>query len=132
MLTGTCHCGAVTWGFATEPNTATACNCTVCAKAGVLWIYGALGEDVTISGPTQAYIRSDQNALEFHHCKTCGNSISWKLAKPGDDGKTPVAVNLRLSDNPETVADVPIRHFDGLHSFKSLPPSGKTVRDLWS
>ena len=131
MLSGTCHCGAVTWTFSTEPSSATACNCTVCARSGVLWIYGILDETVTLSGPTTMYLRRDQQDLEFHHCPTCGNTICWKLAKPGDDGKTQIAVNLRLADQPEKVTDIPIRHFDGLNSFKSLPPSGKTVRDLW-
>ncbi|MEO0863811.1 MAG: hypothetical protein AAFY39_04330 [Pseudomonadota bacterium] len=65
MLTGTCHCGVVKWTFSTEPSSATACNCTVCAKAGVLWIYGILGENVTLTGQTARYLRRDQQTLEF-------------------------------------------------------------------
>ncbi len=131
MLTGTCHCGAVTWRFEKDPTSATACNCTVCAKAGVLWIYGVEGEDVHVTGPTVRYVRKDGGALEFHHCPTCGNTISWRLAKPDDKGKTPSALNLRLTDTPDEVRHLPIRHFDGLRQFKALPEDGRTVKEMW-
>lgn len=129
MLTGTCHCGAVTWRFDKTPDRATACNCTVCAKAGVLWIYGAEGTQVHVTGPTTAYVRKDKTALEFHHCPTCGNTILWRQAHATDD-KT-MAVNLRLADDPGAVAGVPIRHFDGRDTWSTLPDDGKTVKDLW-
>jgi hypothetical protein len=39
-------------------------------------------------------------------------------------------VNLRLAE-PESVAAIPIRHFDGLVSFAELPQDGRCVRDYW-
>ncbi|WP_439898055.1 GFA family protein [Aquabacterium humicola] len=36
MLRGSCHCGAVQWRFDGEPESATACNCTVCRRCGTL------------------------------------------------------------------------------------------------
>jgi hypothetical protein len=29
------------------------------------------------------------------------------------------------------VAEVPLRRFDGLHSFHDLPLDGRTVADVW-
>ena len=39
MIEGSCHCGLVQWRFAGEPELATACNCTICRRYGVLWAY---------------------------------------------------------------------------------------------
>jgi len=35
MIRGTCHCGAVEWRFEGIPESATACNCTVCRRIAV-------------------------------------------------------------------------------------------------
>lgn len=131
MLTGTCHCGAVKWTYSAEPAQATACNCSICVRYGVLWIYGHVDETVTLSGPTSVYTRADSGHLEFHFCKTCGNCPAWRATGPGEDGRTQIAVNLRLSDAPDTVANIPIRHFDGAGPFKARPDDGRTVRDMW-
>jgi hypothetical protein len=42
-----------------------------------------------------------------------------------------MAVNLRLA-RFESVADLPVDHFDGLDTFEGLPSDGRVVRDLWS
>jgi len=39
-------------------------------------------------------------------------------------------VNLRLAE-PETVAQIPIDHFDGLVSFDDVPRDGRCVKDYW-
>ena len=39
MILGLCHCGAVQWRFDGVPESATACNCTICRRYGVLWAY---------------------------------------------------------------------------------------------
>ena len=129
MLKGTCHCGAVSWRYDATPVSATACNCSVCSKAGTLWIYGDEGEDTHVSGPTTAYVRADGGALEFHHCPTCGNTISWRMV--GDDIGKRMAVNLRLVDDPTAVMNLPIRHFDGRDAWADRPSDGATVKDLW-
>ena len=52
MIEGSCHCGAVTWRFEGEPDGATACNCTVCRRYGVLWAYDFVDEGIKVAGPT--------------------------------------------------------------------------------
>lgn len=128
MLDGLCLCGAVRWKFDGTPEGATACNCTACRRYGVLWAYDYEDEGIHISGPTQAYVRG--KALGFHFCPTCGCVAYWRAREPNKEGKRRIAVNLRLAE-PETVAHIPIDHFDGLESFDDLPRDGKCVKDYW-
>jgi len=128
MLDGSCLCGAVRWKFDGTPEGATACNCTACRRYGVLWAYDYEDEGIHISGPTQAYVRG--KALGFHFCPTCGCVAYWRAREPNKEGKRRIAVNLRLAE-PETVAHIPIVHFDGLESFDDLPRDGKCVKDYW-
>lgn len=63
MIHGSCHCGAVRWQFKGMPESATACNCTVCRRYGVLWAYDFEGEGISVLGPTRVYVRGE--AIEF-------------------------------------------------------------------
>jgi hypothetical protein len=128
MIEGSCHCGAVTWQFDGVPEAATACNCTVCRRYGVLWAYEFQDEGIRVSGRTEAYVPGD--SIGFHFCPSCGCLAYWRALHTRDDGRRRIAVNLRLAE-PEAVADVPIEHFDGLDTFEDLPPDGRRVRDYW-
>jgi hypothetical protein len=127
-IEGACHCGAVHWRFAGRPDGATACNCTVCRRYGVLWAYGHEGEGITVSGPTQKYVRGKW--VEFHFCPVCGCVTHWRGQHADDAGRRRIAVNLRLAD-PEAVARIPIDRFDGLDTFTDLPRDGRCVADYW-
>jgi hypothetical protein len=127
MIEGSCHCGAVRWSFEGVPEGATACNCTLCRRYGVLWGYDYEGEGIHVSGPTTAYARG--RAIGFHFCPTCGCVAYWRALAPGDGGRR-IAVNLRLAE-PEAVAAIPIDHFDGLNTFDDLPRDGRRVADYW-
>jgi hypothetical protein len=130
MLHGTCHCGSVSWDWThnTLPEGATACNCTVCRRYGVLWIYDFEGQGIKVTGPTKAYIRG--NSVEFHFCTTCGCVAFWRAQQLTPEGQRRIAVNLRLTE-PEPIARIPIDHFDGLDRFDDLPRDGRCVADMW-
>jgi hypothetical protein len=128
MLQGSCHCGAVLWRFEAMPESATACNCTVCRRYGVFWAYDFEGEGIRVSGRTQAYVRGE--SIEFHFCPVCGCVAYWRARAPDATGRRRIAVNLRLSE-PEAVATIPIDHFDGLESFEDLPRDGRCLADYW-
>lgn len=130
LIEGSCHCGQVRWTFQGDPGSATACNCTVCRRYGVLWIYDWEGERVALSGPTGVYVRRDGGALEFHFCPTCGAVAAWKRRNLDAEGRRRMAVNVRLAE-PMEVAHLSIDHFDGLDTFEDLPPDGRTVREMW-
>jgi hypothetical protein len=127
MLQGSCLCGAVHWRFDGVPEGATVCNCTACRRYGTLWAYDFEGEAITVSGPTQAYVRGD--SLGFHFCPTCGCVAFWRSLTQ-ENGRRRIAVNLRLAE-PEAVATIPIDHFDGLGTFEDLPRDGRCVVDYW-
>lgn len=129
MIRGTCHCGAVQWELDGVPESATACNCTVCRRYGVLWIYDFEGERIHVSGPTRAYVRG--KAIEFHFCPTCACVTHWRGLQADKEGRRRTAVNIRLTE-PEVVAHLPIDHFDGFDTFDDLPRDGRCVRDYWS
>lgn len=127
MIEGSCHCGAVRWSFAGMPDSATACNCTVCRRYGVLWAYDFEGERITVTGVTKAYVHGNRS-LGFHFCPECGCVAYWRALSPQEDGRRRIAVNLRLAD-PDAVAAIAVNHLDGLESWKRLPRG--RVADLW-
>jgi len=127
-IEGSCHCGAVHWTLDGIPESATACNCTICRRYGVLWAYGYAGEGIDVSGPTRAYTRG--NSIEFHFCPTCGCVAYWRSRRVDNGERRRIAVNLRLTE-PEAVAQVPVDHFEGLESFQDLPRDGRCVADYW-
>ena len=128
MLEGSCLCGSVRWTLKDMPRSATACNCTACRRYGTLWAYGREGEDITLSGKTVPFVRGD--SLSFNFCPTCGNVSHWRGLTVDEQGRRRVAVNLRLTE-PGPIADVPIRHFDGLEKWEDRPRDGRCVKDLW-
>ena len=129
MISGSCHCGQVRWTFNGLPGTATACNCTVCRRYGVLWAYDYEGEAIRVTGPTRTYITGDKS-IGFHFCGDCGCVAYWRALAPGKDGRRRIAVNLRLAE-PQDEADIAIEHFDGLEKFEDLGQDGRKVWDMW-
>lgn len=132
MVEGSCHCGNVTWRFDRIPEDATVCNCTICRRYGVLWAYDYQDEAIHVSGPTEAYNRSDDSVLGFHFCSNCGCVAYWRANQVGDDGRRRIAVNLRLAEDPDAIADVIIEHFDGFETFEDTGPDGRCVKDYWA
>jgi hypothetical protein len=128
MIKGSCHCGSVAWQFDPVPEGATACNCTVCRRYGVLWIYDYEGEGLRVEGPTTSYVRG--RSIEFHFCPTCGCVTHWRSRLPDEQGRRRSAVNVRLAE-PDEVAAIPIDHFDGFDTFEDLPRDGRCVADYW-
>jgi hypothetical protein len=101
----------------------------VCRRYGVLWAYDYEGEGIHTSGETAVYVWGDRH-IGFHFCPGCGCVCYWRSIEAASDGRRRIAVNLRLAE-PESVAAIPIRHFDGLVSFAELPQDGRCVRDYW-
>jgi hypothetical protein len=130
VIKGSCHCGTVRWTFDGVPEDATACNCTVCRRYGVLWAYDYLDEGIRVEGPTRAYLRGDRQ-LGFHFCETCGCVAYWLGVDPDAQGRRRIAVNLRLAEDPEQIEAIPLCHFEGLVTFEDLPMDGRCVRDVW-
>ena len=70
-------------------------------------------------------------AIEFHFCTQCGCLTHYLGTARDEQGRQKVAVNFRMSTQPEKIADLLIDRFDGLDSFDDLPGDGRCVRDVW-
>lgn len=136
ILSGSCHCGAAGWTLVGDPGAVTACNCTLCHRYGALWAYDYEGERIAVAGETRTYRRlgrpgKNDPALEMLFCPTCAGVLAWRGLQAEADGRTRMAVNVRLA-LLDAVAGLSIDHFDGADSFEDLPSRGKAVRDLWA
>jgi hypothetical protein len=118
----------VRWQFDGQPDGATACNCTLCRRYGVLWAYGHENAGIRVAGDTRAYVRGQ--SIEFHFCPVCACMAFWRARECDPAGRRRMAVNLRLAE-PGAVADIPIDHLDGLDTFEHLPRDGRCVADYW-
>lgn len=117
-ITGSCHCGAVTYQMKVRPRFAVECNCSICRSLGTVWGHGEAG-DIAVtaqSGATTSYVWGDRQ-LAFHTCKTCGSTTHWEAV--AGDAKGRMAVNLRLA-RPGTIEAIGHRHFDGADTWSFL------------
>jgi hypothetical protein len=128
MVEGTCHCGAVRWTYRGEPDSATACNCTVCRRYAALWAYDFQDERIGVSGRTGCYVRGE--SIGFHFCPVCGVLAYWRALAAGPDGRRRIAVNLRLAE-PRATAAIPVKRVDGLEESGPLPSDGRCVAAYW-
>lgn len=130
MLEGSCHCGQVSWIYPLELNSVTACNCTLCSRYGALWAYGYLEDGIKTQGETKAYVRGNKyNSYNF--CSTCGCLAYYQANHIDNEGRRRIAVNTRMTLNPDLIVNKLIDHFDGLNKFEDLPSDGKCVKDIW-
>jgi len=130
MIEGSCHCRLVSWVLLKTPEFATSCNCTLCRRWGTLWAYGFKDDDIQFDGPTKVYMRGPKT-IEFHFCSNCGCVAYWITPEAGHDGRYYLAVNLRLAE-PNKIADVSVKYFDGFETFKSRSGDGGCIGDvLW-
>ncbi len=113
MITGSCHCGAVTFEVDDTPQRLVSCNCSICRRLAPLWFHTAT-DNTKLNGETDSYAWGDK-MLAFQRCRTCGCTTHYL---PLDDTRR-MAVNVRMSD-PEQINDVPIRRFDGADSWAFL------------
>jgi hypothetical protein len=110
MIEASCHCGAVKFEIAHEPEYVGDCNCSICRRLGALWAYYTLAEVKIIpaSGATDVYLWN-KRWLEFHRCRVCGCITHWY---PVAVAANRMGVNARLMP-PEVLARAPVRQHDG-------------------
>ncbi len=118
MHEGSCHCGAVRMTLPFTPEVATACNCSRCRRIGGPWVYFEFGTVKFVGHPeaTTAYVWGDRTLRSFH-CKTCGCVTHWEPLPPAFGARH--GVNLANFD-PELIAAVRVRRFDGADTWKFL------------
>ncbi|MGO1117133.1 GFA family protein [Rhodovibrionaceae bacterium A322] len=118
MITGTCHCQAVSYRYHATPPWALKCNCSICRRLGALWIYAKVARINILgaAGTTRRYLWGDRK-IAFHSCRTCGCTTHWENLDDPVGGR--MAVNLNLAD-PEVAEGISVRRFDGASSWQFL------------
>ena len=109
MVRASCDCGAVTLEIAAAPVEVAECNCGICRRLGVLWVYYE-PDQVRLSGGTDIYMRN-RRRLEFHRCKVCGCTTHWAIADKSVPAER-MGVNARLMEGIDCAA-VPLVKYDG-------------------
>jgi hypothetical protein len=118
MIEGSCHCGSVRWRLAAAPGWLTRCNCSYCRRANALWAHAdrsLVALDYAAAGVVR-YVQGDRT-LAFISCKACGCTTHWEGVDPAAGSR--IAVNVNMAE-PEAIAGLRIRHFDGADSWEFL------------
>lgn len=122
MFEGVCHCGEVRWQLHFNPAHLTRCNCSICRRYATLWTHATEADLTVLAGEasTETYLYGDKD-LEFHRCPSCGVVVYWRshMPKGRSDGDR-LAVNMNLVEPPTAIAHLPIRTFDGAHTWRFL------------
>jgi len=116
MITGSCHCGAVSFEVAHPPKRLVSCNCSICRRVAALWVHSPPAKGVVLNAPegsTNIYSWGDKS-LQFHSCKVCGCTTHWSGVNGGR-----FAVNFRMVD-PDSYKNIPVRRFDGADTWEFL------------
>lgn len=109
-----CHCGNIELELE-PPSQVTICNCSICSRYQALWGYYE-PQQVRVeakAGSESIYTWGDKE-LEFVRCSNCGCVTHYKTLPGQPDPR--IAVNFRMAVSV-TVADIPVRHFDGTNTL---------------
>ena len=110
--TGSCHCGKVAFEVEGIPDSATACNCSLCRRRGsLLWFVPR--DSLRLKTPEQdlATYRFHHHVIDHRFCPACGIHTFGEGTQP--NGQRMAAVNLRCLHDVDLDA-LPIQHYDGL------------------
>jgi hypothetical protein len=93
-ITGSCHCGTVTFTVDAEPPTrAMSCNCSICRRKALLFAFFPAGQvSVTGEDGLAAYM-FNKHRIAHRFCTTCG--VEPFATGAGPDGVEMRAINLR-------------------------------------
>jgi hypothetical protein len=120
-ITGSCHCGHVTFEIDGDiPAKLTRCTCSLCSRRGYLLAYYR-PDQFKLQTPeaNDATYRWNTKLVANHFCSVCGCSTyldSPAFERDGSwDKKTRrIGVNARLFDNFDA-AEAPVSVIDGRH-----------------
>lgn len=108
---GSCHCGKVAFEVEGEPDSALACNCSICSRKGSL-LWAVPRENLRLLTPegNLTTYTFNMHVIKHQFCTTCG--IHPYGEGTDRDGSRMAAINLRCLEDFRLDA-VPVQHFDG-------------------
>ena len=108
---GSCHCGGIAFEVEGNIDGATACNCSMCQRKGVL-MWFVPRDALRVSTP-QANISTytfNKHVIRHNFCPTCGIHAFGEVTDA--KGNRMAAVNLRCVTDIDLDA-IPVSQFDG-------------------
>ncbi len=111
--TGGCHCGNVRYEVELDLGSGiVACNCSICAKKGLLLAFAAAEGFKLLSGQDDLRdYRFNRRVIRHVFCGTCGTEPFARGLTP-DGSKEMVAINVRCLDGVD-IAALTTLPFDG-------------------
>jgi hypothetical protein len=110
-MKGSCHCGEVQFTVEGTPTQATACNCSICQRKGIL-MWFVPREHLRLDTP-ETHLRSytfNKHAIQHRFCDTCGIHVFGEGTDP--KGNPMAAVNIRCLEGIDLDA-IPVKNYDG-------------------
>jgi hypothetical protein len=109
--TGSCHCGEVRYEVTTDLTPVISCNCSICAKSGILWAFVPPQNFTLLKGGDRLVdYQFHKHAIHHLHCSRCG--IESFARGDGPQGEEAIALNVRCLDGVD-IAALKLTPFDG-------------------
>jgi hypothetical protein len=107
QYSGGCHCGLVRYEVTADLDRTITCNCSRCAKLGVILAF-APAQSFTLKSGETALTDYQFNKKMIHHllCPTCGIESFARGTAP--DGKQMVAINVRCLEGVDVASLSPL------------------------
>ena len=109
--TGGCHCGQVRFECTSDLSMVTACNCSICTKKGLHFIFlDPKSFQLRAGDENLKEYLFNKHAIRHQFCRICGIQTFAFGEMP--DGTPTVAINVNCLEGVVPLA-LPTRHFDG-------------------
>lgn len=108
---GSCHCGRVAFEVEGEPDSALACNCSICSRKGsLLWFVPRAQFKLLTPEDAAGNYTFNRHLIKHRFCPVCGIHPYGEGTDP--QGRAMAAINLRCLENFD-FNSVPVHHYDG-------------------
>lgn len=108
---GSCHCGRVAFEVEGQPDSALACNCSICSRKGsLLWFVPRAQFRLLTPEDAASSYTFNRHLIKHRFCPVCGMHPYGEGTDP--QGRAIAAINLRCLENFD-LDSVPVHHYDG-------------------
>ena len=108
---GSCHCSNVAFEVEGHPESAMACNCSICQRKGsLLWFVARDKVRLLTPEDNASTYLFRKHVIKHRFCPTCGIHPYAEGVMP--DGTPMIAINVRCLEDID-LASVPVTQFDG-------------------
>lgn len=108
---GSCHCGNVQFEVEGEPDSALACNCSICQRKGSLLWFVPMGQFHLLTDDNNSRTYTfNQHIIQHHFCPVCG--IHPYAEGMDKSGNKMAAINLRCLQDFD-LDSLEVTHFNG-------------------